>query len=119
MALAAYFLFVYPERCMVPVARAVRTATDVNALDSAIREYLNSIGNLPQTLGDLAPKFIRTLPQDAWGHDYRLEHNGERFEVFSYGADGVKGGGGSAADRFPGAATYDIVASIRGTFSCN
>ena len=43
---------------------------------------------------------IRRLPDDPWGNPYQYAYPGERsrFDVFSLGADGKKGGEGDDAD---------------------
>lgn len=44
--------------------------------------------------------YIRRLPKDPWGADYQYRYPGEhgRFDVYSFGADGKKGGEGDDAD---------------------
>jgi general secretion pathway protein G len=44
--------------------------------------------------------YIRRLPQDPWGNPYQYAYPGEkgRFDVYSFGADGRKGGEGENAD---------------------
>ena len=44
--------------------------------------------------------YIRRLPDDPWGNPYQYAYPGERsrFDVFSLGADGKKGGEGDDAD---------------------
>jgi general secretion pathway protein G len=44
--------------------------------------------------------YIRRLPQDPWGNPYQYALPGEhgRFDVYSFGADGAKGGEGENAD---------------------
>lgn len=44
--------------------------------------------------------YIRRLPADPWGNPYQYAYPGERgrFDVFSFGADGRKGGEGDDAD---------------------
>lgn len=44
--------------------------------------------------------YIRRLPDDPWGNPYQYAYPGEhgRFDVYSYGADGRKGGEGDDAD---------------------
>jgi len=44
--------------------------------------------------------YVRRLPQDPWGNPYQYRYPGEhgRFDVWSYGADGQKGGEGDDAD---------------------
>jgi len=44
--------------------------------------------------------YVRRLPQDPWGNPYQYAFPGQhsRFDVYSLGADGVKGGEGDNAD---------------------
>ena len=44
--------------------------------------------------------YVRRLPQDPWGNSYQYAFPGQhsRFDVYSLGADGVKGGEGDNAD---------------------
>ncbi|MDO8902370.1 MAG: type II secretion system major pseudopilin GspG [Phenylobacterium sp.] len=44
--------------------------------------------------------YIRRLPEDPWGNPYQYAYPGERgrFDVYSFGADGAKGGEGEDAD---------------------
>ena len=44
--------------------------------------------------------YVRRLPKDPWGNAYQYRYPGEhgRFDVYSMGADGQKGGEGDDAD---------------------
>ncbi len=44
--------------------------------------------------------YVRRLPKDPWGNDYQYAYPGEhgRLDVYSFGADGRKGGEGEDAD---------------------
>ena len=44
--------------------------------------------------------YIKRLPKDPWGHDYQYAAPGEHgaFDIYSFGADGRKGGEGKDAD---------------------
>lgn len=44
--------------------------------------------------------YIRRLPADPWGNPYQYAFPGEqgRFDIYSFGADGVKSGEGNNAD---------------------
>ena len=44
--------------------------------------------------------YIRKLPKDPWGNDYRYRQPGQHgaFDVYSLGSDGQEGGEGDAAD---------------------
>ena len=94
-----------------------KAKTDIAALDQALELYrLNNL-TYPATadgLGALmvAPPsltdptrytpggYIKKLPKDPWGRDYKYEYPGKRgpFDIYSQGADGVPGGEGENAD---------------------
>ena len=44
--------------------------------------------------------YVRRLPDDPWGQPYQYRYPGERgrFDIYSFGADGQKGGEGDDAD---------------------
>jgi general secretion pathway protein G len=108
------------ERCMGPISRSVMSATDVSVLTEAIHKFKEARGHLPKALEDLAPDFVRRIPNDPWNHPYQYELlSSERFRILGLGADGKVGGAGSAADLVPGMKTESIVASIKGRFTCN
>ena len=93
-----------------------KAKTDIAALDQALELYrLNNL-TYPATadgLGALmvAPPsltdptrytpggYIKKLPKDPWGRDYKYEYPGKRgpFDIYSLGADGVPGGEGENA----------------------
>ncbi|MFN3522493.1 MAG: type II secretion system major pseudopilin GspG [Phenylobacterium sp.] len=100
------------DRAMKEKAKA-----DVAVLEQAIESYRLDNFTFPTTdqgLGALtAPPaglaradryreggYIRRLPDDPWGNPYQYAYPGEhgRFDVYSYGADGRKGGEGDDAD---------------------
>jgi len=100
------------DRAMKEKARA-----DVAVLEQAIETYRLEIMAFPTTAEGLsaltAPPaglarpdryrdggYIRRLPQDPWGNPYQYAYPGEhgRFDVYSLGADGAKGGEGDDAD---------------------
>lgn len=53
--------------------------------------------DLPNYKGD---GYIKRLVQDPWNRDYQYKNPGEhgKFDIYSYGADGVEGGEGVDAD---------------------
>jgi general secretion pathway protein G len=100
------------DRAMVEKARA-----DVAVLEQAVESYRLENLSFPTTEQGLsalvaAPPgltrpdryreggYIRRLPKDPWGAAYQYQYPGERgrFDVFSFGADGQKGGEGENAD---------------------
>ena len=98
-------------------ANGQKAKTDIAALDQALELYrLNNL-TYPATadgLGALmvAPPsltdptrytpggYIKKLPKDPWGRDYKYEYPGKRgpFDIYSLGADGTPGGEGENVD---------------------
>lgn len=100
------------DRAMREKARA-----DVAVLEQAIETYRLENLTFPTTAQGLAaltapPQglarpdryreggYVRRLPKDPWGNPYQYAYPGEhgRFDVYSFGADGKKGGEGDDAD---------------------
>jgi general secretion pathway protein G len=100
------------DRAMREKARA-----DVAVLEQALETYRLENLTFPTTSQGLpaltaAPQglarpdryreggYVRRLPQDPWGNPYQYAYPGERsrFDVYSLGADGRKGGEGEDAD---------------------
>jgi general secretion pathway protein G len=80
--------------------------TQIRQLSDALDLYKLSFRNYPSTAEGLnalvAPKnnekpFLPSVPKDPWGNDYVYvypgTHNTGSFDLMSYGADGVQGGG--------------------------
>ncbi|HLB02424.1 MAG TPA: type II secretion system major pseudopilin GspG [Nitrospiria bacterium] len=93
-------------------ARIAAAQADINAnLSVALDLFEFENGRLPTTEEGLAallkappnaprwrgPYLKRSIPNDAWGHPYVYRspgrHNTEDYDLFSYGPDGVEGGG--------------------------
>ena len=100
------------NRAMLEKARA-----EIGQLESALEMYRLTMNTYPTTEQGLdvlvvAPDdarlaarfpeggFINRLPEDPWGNDYQYLTPGEfgRFDVWSFGADGLAGGEGDDAD---------------------
>ena len=100
------------NRAMLEKARA-----DIGQLESALEMYRLTMNTYPTTEQGLdvlvvAPDeprlaarfpdggFINRLPEDPWGNAYQYMTPGEynRFDVWSFGADGRAGGEGEDAD---------------------
>jgi general secretion pathway protein G len=92
------------DRAMREKARA-----DIAVLEQAIETYRLETLRFPtaaeglQSLVNPAGRdggYIRRLPQDPWGNPYQYAFPGQhgRFDVYSFGADGVRGGEGNNAD---------------------
>ena len=98
-------------------ANAQKAKADIATLDQALELYrLNNL-NYPATsdgLGALvtappsltdptryqAGGYIKKLPKDPWGRDYKYENPGKHgtFDIYTLGADGIEGGTGENAD---------------------
>ena len=93
------------DRAMREKARA-----DIAVLEQAIETFRLETLRFPTAAEGLqalvAPPngrdggYIRRLPADPWGNPYQYAFPGEkgRFDIYSFGADGVKGGEGNDAD---------------------
>ena len=100
-------------------AKIKTTAIQLKGLESALKLYKLDNGSYPSTEQGLAalvtkpsvgiiPKNYKdggyleskAVPKDAWGNDYLYVSPGEHgdYDLFSYGADGTKGGDGKNAD---------------------
>ncbi len=64
---------------------------DFEIIKNAIALYESTKGELPQSLNELAPEYIKVLPSDPWGRPYRYERNGNSFTLISSGKDGIFG----------------------------
>ena len=98
-------------------ARIVKAKQDIRTLEGALNLYKLDNFNYPSTdqgLDALVKKpagqpeaknwkkkgYIKKLPKDPWGNEYLYLNSGTEgdFSIFTYGADGRKGGVDSAAD---------------------
>lgn len=84
-------------------ARLVKAKTDIRAIESALNLYKLDNFDYPGTdegLGALVPKYIERTPMDPWGKPYLYLNPGLHgtMDVYSLGADGIKGGTGKNAD---------------------
>ncbi|MCW8931063.1 MAG: type II secretion system major pseudopilin GspG [Gammaproteobacteria bacterium] len=98
-------------------ARIVKAKQDIRTLEGALNLYKLDNFNYPSTdqgLEALVKKpsgqpeaknwkkngYMKKLPKDPWGNDYLYlnSSNGGDIRIFSYGADGRKGGVDSASD---------------------
>lgn len=98
-------------------ARKVKAKQDIRTLEGALNLYKLDNFNYPSTdqgLDALVQKpsglpeaknwkkngYIKKLPKDPWGNDYLYLSPGSQgtIDIFTYGADGRKGGDDAAAD---------------------
>jgi general secretion pathway protein G len=59
-----------------------------------------TVGLIPKSYKDGGYLESKKMPKDPWGNDYLYVSPGEHgdYDIFSYGADGAKGGDGKNAD---------------------
>lgn len=98
-------------------ANGQKAKADIATLDSALELYrlnnltypatsdgLGALLSPPPSLTDpsryQAGGYIKKLPKDPWGRDYRYEYPGKHssYDIYTLGADGVPGGTGENAD---------------------
>ena len=96
-------------------ARRTKAIADMKGIEQALNLYRLDGGAYPTTEQGLealvhrperppAPRawnpngYLERVPVDPWGHPYAYLGDGSRFTLRSYGADGVDGGDGKAAD---------------------
>ncbi len=85
-------------------ARKVRAKQDVRVIANALSMYRLDNFRYPATLDELTSggKYLERVPVDPWGRPYNYEHPGYRgqgrFDLYSYGVDGVEGGSDLDAD---------------------
>jgi general secretion pathway protein G len=84
-------------------ARVVKAKQDIMAIESALDLYKLDKFNYPTTeqgLEALQPKYIKQLNKDPWDRAYLYLSPGEHgaVDIYTYGADGKKGGEGMDAD---------------------
>jgi general secretion pathway protein G len=100
-------------------AKIQTTKTQIRSLESALKLYkldngvyptteqgLNSlvtkpaVGVIPKNYKEGGYLESKNVPKDGWGNDFLYVSPGEHgdYDLYSYGADGVKGGEGKNAD---------------------
>lgn len=86
-----------------------KVKADIRALDSAITTYtMRNNGRYPESIEELVLEdeygntYLNreTLPKDPWGNEYLYDPpgGGEKYRVYTYGADGAPGGEGDEQD---------------------
>jgi general secretion pathway protein G len=98
-------------------ASAQKAKADIATLDQALELYrlnnlsypattegLGALITPPSSLADPSRYqpggYIKKLPKDPWGRDYKYENPGKHgaYDIYTLGADGVEGGAGENAD---------------------
>ena len=82
---------------------------EISTLSAALDMYRLDVGEYPDSLEGLmnndsgraswnGPYLRREVPTDPWDNEYVYQLDGREFTLFSYGADGQRGGEGDDAD---------------------
>lgn len=87
-------------------ARQKAAQTNIRAIGAALNMYRLDHSAYPHTLDELSKGSRKYLKdgdlKDPWGRDYQYDRNGHRggdkFDLYSYGADGQEGGTDLDAD---------------------
>ena len=86
-------------------AAATKAKADVATLEQGVEMYRLNKLRYPSAAEGLqavtAEGYVKRLPKDPWGNEYRYAapgRDGRAFDIYSYGADGREGGEGQDAD---------------------
>jgi hypothetical protein len=111
---------IYQERCMQPISSSLKAFYDIKSLTAVVNDFKVKEGYLPESLGDLGPKYIRKVPAEPWGNEYIYKTEGSKFKVYSLGSDSALGGIGAAEDRYVNDEIDGIINSIyQPVWGCN
>src|SRR5205823_3846217 len=99
-------------------AKHNKAKADIATLAGAVDSFYLHNGKFPTNqdgLKVLVPEFVKTLPNDPWGHAYQYVAPGKTgpYDIVSYGADGREGGSG--ADLDISSSDLDVSASKKQT----
>lgn len=99
IAVAALF---GPTICHLGDHRREYVLATIKALYEAVEEFNQSEGRWPTASDGLQALSVKgympKLPTDPWWHEYEYRTDGQTYSLTSFGADGRRGGTGSAAD---------------------
>ncbi len=86
-----------------------RARSEAARVALAVERYRLAEGTLPESIGDLAPRFLDDVPQDPYsGGPMLYEKTGSGFVVYSVGLDGRDDGGWETADE-----AHDVAFTIK------
>ena len=74
-------------------AQKKTAALELKALANGVDLYHVETGQYPDSLQQLAPKYVKEIHKDPWGTDYQYLHTADGYDVYSYGKDKQQGGG--------------------------
>lgn len=116
--LITLFFITYTQVCLAYSSSVLEAKIDIQSLSKALDSYQKEFGRYPTTEEGLVvltkdlivdpaceikkTGFIFRLPPDPWGNEYQYlspgSINSSSYDIWSYGADGVKGGDGLNSD---------------------
>ena len=93
-------------------AQSKAAATQIANIETALDTYRLDMFKYPNSLDELnkntsnnpkwqGPYLKKGIPKDPWGNDYQYRkpgHEGRKYDIYSFGADGQEGGEGENAD---------------------
>jgi general secretion pathway protein G len=99
-----------------------QTRAEIRGLEGYFKDFYRITGRFPSQAENFYPLIqvglLQEIPQDPWGrpYQYRMSESGKGY-IMSYGADGLPGGSGDAADLLSGGvwnnATMDAPSQVR------
>jgi general secretion pathway protein G len=98
------------DRTLSPSQRQARA--EIRGLEGYFKSFHRITGRFPSQAENFHPLLqvglIKEIPNDPWGrpYQYRMSEQGKGY-IMSYGADGVSGGAGDAADIISGGVLTD------------
>jgi len=99
-----------PDQARITAAqsdiRNLANALDIYRLDNyvypsteqGLEALVSKPAGFPEPKNYNPEAYIKQLPTDPWGSPYVYEREGDKFNLFSLGADGAEGGEGMNAD---------------------
>jgi hypothetical protein len=70
----------------------------IRKVSIAVERFRHREGHAPDSQGELVPRDLSSPVLDPWGVPVRVSRRGSGYQVVSYGADGIPGGGGNDTD---------------------
>ncbi len=116
-----FWLFIYPERCQVPISMSYTALHEIRILSDALENYERENLSVPRLLQDLSPKYVQNIPEDSWGFGYKYVPGAAKdLRVYSLGSDGKLGGIGTASDIYRKSDVLKLINSIyKPVWGCN
>ncbi|OCQ23151.1 hypothetical protein A7985_04155 [Pseudoalteromonas luteoviolacea] len=88
----------YANDCEKHEFSVYKTAFYIESLSQAIDLYYSDNNQIPKTLDELIPHYMREPMLDAWGNQYNFRLTLDSYEISSLGFDAQIGGMGASTD---------------------